>query len=197
MSTEYEKLAAPFDKTFKKPGTSFDYLTGEQIVTRLNEELGWNAWAFEIVEHGYHLESDSVWVKGRLTSGGVVKEQFGGQAHNRTRDGKIIDVGNDLKGAATDALKKCATLIGVGLYLSEKEGGHEAQKPAQAPQRAATPAKPSLVDWIRENLGFTAEDTIALSRQMFDGKEPDKLGKEQKQRLVVELENRKKKEAAA
>jgi hypothetical protein len=32
-----------------------------------------------------------------------------------------MDIGFDLKGAATDALKKCASLVGVGLYLWKKE----------------------------------------------------------------------------
>lgn len=32
-----------------------------------------------------------------------------------------LDLGFDHKGATTDALKKCASLFGVGLYLSEKE----------------------------------------------------------------------------
>src|SRR5262249_16039805 len=35
--------------------------------------------------------------------------------------GTPIDVGFDLKGATTDALKKCASLVGVGLYLSRKD----------------------------------------------------------------------------
>jgi len=35
--------------------------------------------------------------------------------------GTPLDIGFDLKGAATDALKKCASLIGVALYLWKKE----------------------------------------------------------------------------
>ena len=41
-----------------------------------------------------------------------------------------LDIGLDLKGATTDALKKCASLLGVGLYLSRKE------TPAEQPQAA-------------------------------------------------------------
>lgn len=191
MSTEYEKLTKHFDKTFRKPGTTIDYLTGEQIVTRLNEELGWDGWAFEIVDHGYHLDSDAVWVKGRLTAGGKVKEQFGGQAHNRNKQGQIIDVGNDLKGAATDALKKCATLIGVGLYMAEKEGGIAAPSEPTAP-----PAQRKTFWEVTREMGYRDEDVTSLSKQMFDGKEPRALGTEQRKKLVLELEERKKKEVA-
>ena len=35
--------------------------------------------------------------------------------------GTPLDIGFDLKGAATDALKKCASLLGVALYLWKKE----------------------------------------------------------------------------
>ncbi|MBV9324638.1 MAG: hypothetical protein JO352_12715, partial [Chloroflexi bacterium] len=34
--------------------------------------------------------------------------------------GTPLDLGFDLKGAATDAMKKCASWLGVGLYLSRK-----------------------------------------------------------------------------
>ena len=39
--------------------------------------------------------------------------------------GKIVSLGDDLKAAATDALKKCATLFGVGLHLYEERRNSE------------------------------------------------------------------------
>ena len=125
--TTYQRLAAHFDKHHKDP-RGLDYLTGEQVVSRLNEVLGPGNWNFVVKEHGYDEESDEMWALGRLEAaidGSMIwREQFGSQKHNRRRnDGKIIDYGFDAKGAATDALKKCASLIGVGLYLAEKEGG--------------------------------------------------------------------------
>ncbi len=52
----------------------------------------------------------------------VTRQQFGSQKIKRSRSsGTPLDIGFDLKGAATDALKKCASLIGVGLYLWKKE----------------------------------------------------------------------------
>ena len=52
----------------------------------------------------------------------VVRQQFGSQKIRRSRSsGAPLDLGFDLKGASTDALKKCASLLGVGLYLSRKE----------------------------------------------------------------------------
>ena len=52
----------------------------------------------------------------------VVRQQFGSQKIRRSRStGAPLDLGFDLKGASTDAMKKCASLLGVGLYLSRKE----------------------------------------------------------------------------
>ena len=124
----YAKLAAPFDNTFKdvRGGVELEYITGEQCISRLNETLGVAGWSFTIKEHGINAEADEAWVLGELSAnfGGaiVVRQQFGSQKIKRSRASGIpLDIGFDLKGAATDALKKCAMLLGVGLYLSKKE----------------------------------------------------------------------------
>ena len=134
----YSRLATPFDVTFRdlRGGVELEYITGEQATTRLNETLGFLAWSFRIVEHGIHAEADECWVLGELTvtigDRTVTRQQFGSQKVKRSRSsGTPLDIGFDLKGAATDALKKCASLIGVALYLWKKEppaglgsGGH-------------------------------------------------------------------------
>ncbi len=124
----YRKLAEPFEVTFRdtRGGVELEYITGEQCVSRLNEVLGVAGWSFTVKEHGLDQEADEVWVLGELTAnfGGtlVVRQQFGSQKVKRSKaTGTPIDIGFDMKGAATDALKKCAMLLGVGLYLSKKE----------------------------------------------------------------------------
>jgi Rad52/22 family double-strand break repair protein len=124
----YQQLAAPFDSTFRdqRGGVDLEYITGEQCVSRLNQVLGPAGWSFTVREHGLNAEADEVWVLGELTlvldGQTAVRQQFGSQRVKRNRtSGTPLDVGFDLKGAATDALKKCASLIGVGLYLSRKE----------------------------------------------------------------------------
>jgi len=124
----YGRLATSFDVTFRdlRGGVELEYITGEQVATRLNEELGFLAWSFRILEHGIHAEADECWVLGEMTVdvGGrtVTRQQFGSQKVKRSRSsGTPMDIGFDLKGASTDALKKCASLVGVGLYLWKKE----------------------------------------------------------------------------
>ena len=140
----YARLAAPFDSTFhdNRGGVELEYITGEQCVSRLNEVLSPAHWSFRVVEHGINVEADEVWVLGEMTAdidgSTVTRQQFGSQKLKRSRSsGAPLDIGFDLKGGATDALKKCASLIGVGLYLSKKE-----QPAASGPVAvAATPAR--------------------------------------------------------
>lgn len=148
----YQKLAATFDHTYQRVvgGTSLDYLTGEQVISRLNEVLGVAGWSFTIKDHGVNAEADECWALGLLeiNCGGtmVSREQFGSNKIKRRSAGRFkdnelrdqldkpLDLGFDLKGAATDALKKCASLVGVGLYLSKKEE----QTPASNGQEPST-----------------------------------------------------------
>jgi hypothetical protein len=151
----YERLADPFENTFKdqRGGVDLEYITGEQCVSRLNEVLGFCNWQFRILDHGINPEADEVWVRGELrvsvaplatgafTYVECTRQQFGSQKIQRGRNNGVPrDIGFDLKGAATDCLKKCASLIGIGLYLSKKEqpvqaaaAGHDDDRPGDDP----------------------------------------------------------------
>jgi hypothetical protein len=139
----YGRLAAPFDHTFtdNRGGVQLEYITGEQCISRLNEVLGVAGWSFVVREHGINAEADECWALGEITAnfGGtiVVRQQFGSQKVKRSRaSGNPLDIGFDLKGAGTDALKKCASLLGVGLYLSKKE-----EQSSKAGNGSAAPAE--------------------------------------------------------
>ena len=130
----YASLAAPFDVTFTdvRGGVALSYVSGEQVVSRLNEVLGVGGWSFRVLRHDIHAEADEAWVLGELVAEigerTVVRQQFGSQKVRRSRStGAPLDLGFDLKGASTDAMKKCASLLGVGLYLSRKEPPRPAQ----------------------------------------------------------------------
>ena len=138
----------PKEHIYKRPGKGggeWEYVTGVYVKKVLNYVFGW-MWDFEIKEHG--KENDSVWVLGRLTiknpdgSIMIVKEQFGradikfkkeerigknGKKFKVITD-KFLDYGNDLKAAATDALKKCASEIGIASDIYGKNEFKEAQQ---------------------------------------------------------------------
>jgi hypothetical protein len=131
----YEALSAPFDETFQL--NDLTYITGEQAITRLTENLGVFGWSFEVKHSGVNAEADEVWVHGRLEANfngrAAVREQFGGAKIKRSRSSGIpIGIGDDFKAAATDSLKKCAQNLSVGLYLAHKDpqaqsGGFQGQ----------------------------------------------------------------------
>ncbi len=100
-----------------KGGGTWNYVSGNYIRKVLNLMFGWD-WDFEIVNEFINIEHGEVVVKGRLTcrTNGktIVKTQYGNKDimfHKGTR--KPLSIGNDMKAAATDALKKCATELGI------------------------------------------------------------------------------------
>jgi len=123
----YERLSEPFETTFTdvRGGVEITFISGEQVVSRLNEVLGVGGWSFRIVHQEIHAEADEVWALGEMVAEvdgkSVTRQQFGSQKIKRSRStGVPLDLGFDLKGAGTDAMKKCASWLGVGLYLSRK-----------------------------------------------------------------------------
>ena len=111
-------------------GQTLDYVSGYTVIERLNEAFE-SQWSFEIVQH--EVQQDEVIVIGRLTAEGIVKCQFGSSRITRVKDtDEIISLADDLKSAATDALKKCASLLGVGLHLySDKSADTTKPKTSQ------------------------------------------------------------------
>lgn len=148
-SEQTAALAAPFDAKQVKYrdgafGQRLSYVEGHAVIQRLNKILG-NDWSFAVVEHWLEREADEVIVKGRLQVGRVVKEGFGNSSITRARDSQqIVDFGADLKAAATDALKKAATLMGVGLHLYADDGEDDVlPHPVDSPAPRASESDPS------------------------------------------------------
>jgi hypothetical protein len=93
------------------------------VTERLNVVFGFN-WDFEIVDK--QILDDEVIVEARLTvrtpgKQTIVKTQFGGAEIKRhtsgATSGRPVSIADDYKAAASDALKKCASLLGIGLDL--------------------------------------------------------------------------------
>lgn len=127
MDTEKMRLLTrPFAKVKSRPGRNgqgIQYVEGQAIVQRLNDALCGD-WSFRVLEKEF-LEAE-VLILGELRCGDVVKQAFGGSEITMTREGKVVSLADDCKSAATDALKKAATLLGVGLHL------HLADEPSVA-----------------------------------------------------------------
>lgn len=124
---------------------SLSYISGSTVIDILNSTFGYLGWNFEIVNQWMQeatpwvnkynnntLEEQNpiAFVHGRLTvfvekSDGtihtVVKESFG----SKSVVGKQNEQESTFKAAQTDALKKCASLIGIGAELYRKQEEQE------------------------------------------------------------------------
>ena len=134
---QYLLKKTPKAHIYKRPakgGGTWTYVTGVYMKKVLNLMFGWD-WSFEIVEHKFDLNIGQCYVLGKLTVTSndktIVKMQFGrADIKFRTEwiDGKKqttdqpLDIGNDLKAASTDALKKCASELGIAsdVYAPEE-----------------------------------------------------------------------------
>ena len=98
-------------------------------------------------------------VLGELKAFDIVKSQFGSSKIKRAREtGEIISLADDLKAAATDAMKKAATLLGIGLQLYDGRGDKTLQ-----PDRRGT-----------VKVGFdSVEGHSNVYKPRFDAKEKD------------------------
>ena len=100
-----------------KGGGQWKFVTGVYVKKVLNSIFGWD-WDFEIVSFDVNMAAKQAIVHGKLTcranGATVVKHQFGrADIKIRKADGAPLDLGNDLKAASTDALKKCASELGI------------------------------------------------------------------------------------
>jgi len=111
-------------------GKMLDYIEGHAVIERLNMVFE-SDWSFSILEHRILEETDEVLVVGQLRAGNVVKTQFGSSRITRAREsGDPISLADDLKAAATDSIKKCASLLGVGLHLYNGDKPATGQNPS-------------------------------------------------------------------
>lgn len=108
-----------------KGNQEFEYVTGTYMKKVLNYAFGW-MWDFKVLEHG--REKDMIWVLGELTvkdmkGHSITKTQFGRAdvKYYKDKSKGMLDFGNDLKSATTDALKKCAAELGIASDVYGKQ----------------------------------------------------------------------------
>jgi hypothetical protein len=187
-STEVARmLAEPFpeemEKTIVKSGVQLVYLPISEVINRLNKVIGVNNWSFEIISvRRDEIDTDEIIAHVSLvaTIDGltVVKHGFGGQSVKRQRkDNKPVDLGNDFKGAVSDALKKAAQQLGVGLYLARTADALDAED-AQASSAPANDV-PTEIDekWgnfvaITKTLTSEQKDSLNMFWEKHSGGKP-------------------------
>lgn len=135
-------------------GKILHYVETSYVINQLNQIFGFK-WDFEITESS--RVDNQIIVLGKLTVKGkddetIIKTQYGGAKVKKTKeDKKIIDLADDYKAAASDCLKKCASLIGIALdvFSGETKLGRGQRK---APEQ--------VVDEGVEKIEVKAEDEM-------------------------------------
>lgn len=154
MSDMYNRLSEPFpqemEKMINKGGVNLTYIPVSEVITRLNKVFGVDKWSYTIQKcERDALDPDFVIAHVRIEYfvtefSTIVRDGIGGQKIKRTKAGQILDLGDEFKGAISDALKKAAQAFGVGLYLARSE---EAMEIEQAIDAANVPLSEHEQKW--------------------------------------------------
>ena len=89
-----------------------------------------------------HVTLDAIIINDKGEHVMVHRDGIGGQKIKRTKQGDIVDLGDEMKGAVSDALKKAAQTLGIGLYLSRSEEAMDIEAHIDASVEA--PAGPDI-----------------------------------------------------
>lgn len=128
-------------------GKRVTYVEGGYVISKLNEVFSPLGWEFKVTERGETERKNEksaegeVWVYGELT---IIDHKKG----YRTTKGQYgqhpihanVPIGDAYKAAATDALKKCASLIGIALDV------YWGQLDREEDQKPTPPSKDELVE---------------------------------------------------
>jgi len=146
-------------------GKTIDYVETAAVIQRLNDAIDGD-WSFDIVEHV--IQDDDVAVLGKLSTNGVTKMQWGSRKIGKNRKtGEIICLGDDLKAAASDSLKKTASLLGCGLYLYTEDDLMPQQPVTNKSDEKISQEQLAEVKKLRTSLTWKPDKVQEFAKQMF------------------------------
>lgn len=187
MANIYQQLTEPFhpevERTITKSGTSLTYIPVSEVINRMNKVLGVDKWSMTVIKcERDAIDPDFVVAHVRLeyVSGdgaNIIRDGIGGQKIKRTKQGTIVDLGDEFKGAISDALKKAAQTLGVGLYLARTDDAIEIEQvmEATAEVEAAPKAEPTPWDQfvsLSKSLNKEQKEELRASWSAFSGGKP-------------------------
>lgn len=154
-----------------KGGGEWTYVTGGYIKKCLNMMFGWD-WDFEIL--GEQVLHGEVIVKGKLTcrTNGktIIKTQFGNKdiVYKKQNAEQIatgapqipLSIGNDMKAAATDALKKCASEIGIAADIYNADEFKEVNVATDKKRKKSDASKPIDLEILEQIELMTSVDEL-------------------------------------
>ncbi len=183
-----KKFKTPKEKIKFRPGpgnTKLKYVDGKYVIEKLNELFGMY-WDFEVIEE--RMDGKHITVKGQLTIKKptlldnrpimlevIKKTQFGSQVVNMQKGTeRPVELGNDFKAAATDALKKCASMLGIGLDLYDSDEPKRETRVSQSEDvdilrkqifafgRGLGKGSDETKEWVKKTLGLESFNDITV-----------------------------------
>jgi hypothetical protein len=198
-----ELIEKEFDRSLIKSrkgrsGSTLSYVETSEYIKRLNSIFDYN-WSFEIVDE--KIENGFVVVKGKLTAEGITKSQYGTTHITIGKDsGEVLAIGDDMKSAGSDALKKCCSLFGIGLHLyndadngngNNGGNGNGMNRPSgNKGNDMATKAQLAKIKAVRTKLGMTSDGVFDLIERMYNTRDVKALNKEMASSVISVLEKR-------
>jgi hypothetical protein len=168
-------------------GRDISYVDITAVIKRLGD--GCDAWSFEVVSH--KVETDEVIVLGKLIADGQTKMHFGGSTITVDKDGKALSIADDLKAAASDALKKCASLFGVALEMyggaAQGNGTPRPRERAPEPDDRVTARQLSAIQAACRRRSIGRDELHALVSKLCGKAGPQYLTKSEASGLLDEL----------
>lgn len=156
-----------------KGGGTWDYVEGAYVTQVLNSLFGF-MWQFEVLTPSDQaldmaLKTGSIALQGRLKvkigEDWITKEQYGRKEvafKKGTKD--PLDFGNDLKAAATDAKKKCASELGLFADVYSQDNFFEAEIVENGISQSEIMAEVSKLETSKEILDYMNSLTIEEKR---------------------------------
>lgn len=178
-------LSAPTPGEFVKVkpgrgGKPVKYVEGGFVVGKLNETFGPLNWDIEVLEEGQterkneNKAEGEVWVRARLTIIDHVKGyKIGKTQYGQHPIHERVPIGDAKKAALTDALKKCASLLGVAadVYFKmpdEQTGGGDDKPKGKGGKKEATGNMSSADMYQRAKQMIADCDSIQTLREWAD-----------------------------
>ena len=170
-------------------GNELSYVETPEYIKRLNSAFDYQ-WSFEVLDE--RIESGFVVVKGKLTAEGISKVQYGtSQVTVNKKSGDISQIGDDYKSAASDALKKCCSLFGIGLHLyTNGDSVGMSKQSGNKGNGKVTKAQLAKIKTLRTKAGMSSDDVLDLVERMFSTRDPIGLNSEMGAAIIAVLENK-------
>ena len=129
-------------------GGSLHYIRHHALVERLNDVYGNGHWSFAAL--GHQILKTEVIARGRLDIPGASYVQYG----CAVLEPQKISTGDSIKAAVSNALLRCAALLGIGLYLRHPDS--ETQLP-QPESEILSPRQKTYIEKLAERRNLTHE----------------------------------------